>query len=80
MVSECANPGCHEPFVYFRSGRLFAVPRSEGPMAHATVECFWLCQRCAESMALEFCHSGDRPALVFRHKVASSFQTAECEV
>lgn len=80
MVSQCANPGCHEPFVYFRHGKLFAVPRKEGRAARATIECFWLCQRCAESMALEFRSSSDSPALVVRHKAAARLQTAECKI
>ena len=80
MVSQCANPGCHEPFIYFHSGKLFAVPRREGRVVRATIECFWLCQRCAESMALEFRQDGDHPALVARHNVVGSFQPAECKV
>jgi hypothetical protein len=80
MVSQCANPGCHEPFVYFRSGKLFAVPRRVGRVARATIECFWLCQRCAESMALEFRLSGDHPKLVVHHKVAGSGQAVECKI
>ena len=64
MVSQCANPGCHEPFIYFRSGKLFAVPRGDNGGANATVECFWLCQRCAESMALEFREGDQHPELV----------------
>ena len=27
MVSECANPRCREPFIYYRHGKLFSVPR-----------------------------------------------------
>jgi len=79
MVSQCANPGCHEPFVYFHSGKLFAVPQRIGRVARATVECFWLCQRCAESMALEFRPSGDHPELVVRRKVMASRQPAGCK-
>jgi hypothetical protein len=72
MISQCANPGCHEPFVYFRSGKLLAVPRREGGLAAATVECFWLCQRCAENLALEFRHGDDSPALVARHETSKA--------
>jgi hypothetical protein len=77
MVSQCANPGCQEPFIYYRSGKLFAVPRENGDTPHGTVECFWLCQRCAESMALEFHQGDERPALVARHAASSSFRQVE---
>jgi len=80
MVSQCANPECHEPFVYFRSGKLFAVPRREGRAAHATIECFWLCQRCSESVALEFRPSGNQPSPVVRPKIAGRLQQAECKI
>jgi hypothetical protein len=77
MVSHCANPVCHEPFVYFRSGKIFAIPRKSGAAEHATIECFWLCQRCVQNLALEF-HQGDHhPALVARHIVRESFQRVE---
>jgi hypothetical protein len=43
------------------------VPRAISAVTRATIEYFWLCQRCAESMALEF-HRGDhQPSLVSRH-------------
>ena len=80
MVSQCANPRCHEPFVYFHSGKLFAVPQRIGRVARATVECFWLCQRCAESMALEFRPSDDHPELVVRRKVEGGRRPVECKV
>jgi hypothetical protein len=67
VISECANPRCHEPFIYFRQGKIFAVPRAISAVTRATIEYFWLCQRCAQSMALEF-HRGDHhPSLVSRH-------------
>lgn len=50
LVSECANPGCRAPFLYFREGRLFAVPRKNS----ASTEYFWLCGSCAEEVELEF--------------------------
>ena len=64
MVSECANPRCHEPFIYFRQGKIFAVPRGISAVTRATIEYFWLCQRCAESMALEFRRGDQHPSLV----------------
>jgi hypothetical protein len=66
VVSECANPRCHEPFVYFRQGKIFAVPRGLNEVTRATIEYFWLCQRCAESMALEFRQGDSHPSLVSR--------------
>jgi hypothetical protein len=62
MVSECANPNCRKPFIYFRHGKLFSVPRA---IASATIEHFWLCQSCAESMDIEI-HHGGNPSLIFR--------------
>ena len=77
MVSHCANPGCREPFVYFRSGKLFAMPRRCGGAKHATVECFWLCERCSQDVALEFHQGEHHPALVARRIVADSFRRVE---
>ena len=69
MVSECANTRCHEPFIYFRQGKILAVPRGISAVTRATIEYFWLCPRCAESMALEF-HRGDHhPSLVSRRAI-----------
>lgn len=67
MVSQCANPGCGAPFLYFRDGRLFAVPRRNA----TSIEYFWLCDDCAEQMELEF-HDSDRghgTRVVLRHSV-----------
>jgi hypothetical protein len=50
LVAECANPDCHAPFLYFRGGRLFAVPRDD---QHG-VECFWLCPDCYRDLDLQF--------------------------
>ncbi len=79
MVSHCANPGCHEPFLYFRNGKLFAVPRRSSA-EHATIECFWLCQRCAENLVLEIRQGDHHPALVTRHMAVGSFQQLECKL
>ena len=56
MVSECANPGCRTPFLYFREGRLFAVPRKNS----ASTEYFWLCGSCAEEVELQFGNRDDQ--------------------
>ncbi len=74
MVSECANPRCREPFVYYRHGKLFSVPRrSAGVASKATVEHFWLCDICAKSMAIEVRHSGN-PLLVTRRPIGNMLQ------
>ncbi len=49
MVSECANPQCATPFLYFNRGSLLVLKarrRCEG-QAGNNVEWFWLCERCA---------------------------------
>ena len=68
MVSECANPSCRKPFIYYRHGKLFAVPRAIASATRATIEHFWLCQSCAESMAVEV-RQGDNPSLVSRRRL-----------
>jgi len=73
MVSECANPRCHEPFIYYRQGKLFSVPRRNTTAKRATIENFWLCQSCAESMAIEVRHSGN-PSLVSRRTFGNKLQ------
>jgi hypothetical protein len=73
MVSECANPRCREPFIYYRHGKLFSVPRGTAPVTRATIEHFWLCQSCAESMAIEVRHGGN-PSLVSRQPAGNILQ------
>jgi hypothetical protein len=62
MVKKCANPRCSEPFLHLAQGRLFAVRReSRSPINSNSGdtsecsdgwECFWLCDRCAETMTV----------------------------
>lgn len=73
MVSECANPRCREPFIYYRHGKLFSVPRRTAASTRATIEHFWLCDVCAESMAIEVRHGGS-PLLVSRQPVGNILQ------
>ncbi len=64
MVSKCANPGCSNPFLYWRQGKLFRIEISARPEAvsgdagakhHASrVEFFWLCATCAPRMTVSF--------------------------
>jgi hypothetical protein len=80
LVSQCANPNCQEPFLYLRSGKLFAVPRRNGPPSQATIECFWLCQSCAESLIFEFAQDDQHPTLVSRHLFGGSAHQIECKL
>lgn len=74
MVSACANPSCRKPFVYYRHGKLFSVPRRSAAAAtQITIEHFWLCDVCAESMAIEVSYSGN-PLLVSRRPVGDMLQ------
>ena len=63
MVSQCANPGCGAPFLYFRDGRLFAAPRKNSP---AGIEYFWLCAHCAQDVDLKFSERDNEPTVVPR--------------
>lgn len=71
MVSRCANPECGEPFVYLRNGHLFTLPRNHSASSRATVEFFWLCERCAEVLRPEFGQGAHGLALVARHEYHS---------
>jgi hypothetical protein len=73
MVSECANPNCRKPFIYYRHGKLFSVPRAIASATRATIEHFWLCQSCAESMDIEV-HHGGNPSLVSRQSSGKILQ------
>jgi hypothetical protein len=73
MVSQCANPRCGEPFIYYSHGKLFSVPRSTVASTHATIEHFWLCETCAQSMAIEVRHGGN-PLLISRASVRNTLQ------
>jgi hypothetical protein len=68
MVSECANPSCRKPFIYYRHGKLFSVPRAIASTTRTTIEHFWLCQSCAESMTIEV-RQGANPSLVSRRRL-----------
>lgn len=76
MVSECANPRCHEPFIYYRQGRLFTIPRRSHSVTRATIEHFWLCERCSESMVFQI-RSGEDPLLVSRHGISGNLHQVE---
>ena len=73
MVSQCANPRCQKPFIYYRLGKLFSVPRSTVSSTHATIEHSWLCETCVQSMAIEVRHGGN-PLLVARSSVRNMSQ------
>ena len=59
MLEKCANPKCSAVFRKIGDGKLFRVPRvgtEPGPSGRAkktvTMEHFWLCSKCAETMTL----------------------------
>jgi hypothetical protein len=59
MITNCANEMCSQPFRFFRGGKLF-IQESNTPLADpsaadgmpSTLEHFWLCEHCAETMTL----------------------------
>lgn len=51
MVSECANPACHTPFLYLRDGKLIAT-RSQTSDDRTRVEYFWLCASCSSQLSM----------------------------
>ncbi len=64
MISKCANPECSASFRYLHEGKLFQfeVRLFDEPLIdHSTtshnekpseIECFWLCDSCASTMAI----------------------------
>jgi hypothetical protein len=64
MVRTCANPACSEPFVYFRSGKIYLIDRrkpnslQESQAQAASDEYFWLCGKCAGTMRVVLCADG----------------------
>jgi len=59
MLSKCANPGCFASFRYLHEGKVFRLERSDPRQSthdeHCrSVEYFWLCTACAESLKLVF--------------------------
>jgi hypothetical protein len=68
MLSKCANPSCTASFLYFHQGKLFRMetemlahdPRQAAAVAkiERRTEFFWLCDRCASEMTLEYDSKG----------------------
>jgi hypothetical protein len=68
MLSKCANPSCTASFLYFHQGKLFRMETetaesAAGPTAASArivrrTEFFWLCDRCASEMKLEYDSKG----------------------
>jgi hypothetical protein len=66
MLSKCANPSCSASFRYFHQGKLFRMetdaPGHNGTTSAAKTvrrtEFFWLCDKCASEMTLEYDSKG----------------------
>jgi hypothetical protein len=52
MVSQCANPKCRVPFLYFSEGKLIALKLHSASLARERVELFWLCAACCNDMTV----------------------------
>ena len=56
MVAKCANPTCGRAFRYLCEGRLFRLERDpafhSGAELDPSIEYFWLCGGCSDSMSL----------------------------
>lgn len=59
MLAKCANPECTAVFRRLGDGKLFRVPRvatasspSGAGKKTVTMEHFWLCNKCTETMTL----------------------------
>ena len=63
MVSTCANPKCSVPFRTLHTGRLFLVDPRERQRGVSNevkrLDCYWLCDHCAELFTLEFGPTGE---------------------
>jgi hypothetical protein len=63
MTAKCANPSCSEPFIYFRTGRIFLidVPGMNSPFGVSSrrgPEYFWLCGECCRTMRVVLDRTG----------------------
>jgi len=74
MVSKCLNSQCSAAFKYLGRGRLFRVNFTEAGRRSAMagekavvsvfsktnpVEHFWLCEKCATTMTIQFSDAGE---------------------
>ncbi len=59
MVSECVNQKCRAQFLYFRRGKLVAVPRRRNSPSGSHVQFLWLCGDCVRDMNLQISLTGD---------------------
>jgi len=78
MISKCANPECPASFHYLHEGKLYGFRREHGAAAlpaGAQTEWYWLCSRCARTLALdpsgELVPVAERPAAVHTHREAA---------
>ena len=64
MVSKCANPSCDQLFRYLRKGTVFFLERTpSSKRVGGSVEHFWLCDECSETLTLRF-DMEQRPQIV----------------
>ncbi len=94
MLSHCANPQCHKPFLRLREGKLFlvetdrvakpgqpAVPpfvRAKQPQRH--VEHYWLCDGCAAEWTLMYDKDNGVALTPLRRPVTSMAAAAQSGV
>jgi hypothetical protein len=89
MLSKCATPGCPATFLYLHQGKLFRLDTSVEILAHipvrevtspsSCVEFFWLCDQCAEVLALGY-NKGTGITVVPPAKELARAQTASGRV
>jgi len=55
MISQCLNPACKVPFLYFSDGHVFVVQKKT---QSGIVEHFWICGDCVEKFGLRIDDTG----------------------
>lgn len=53
---RCANPGCQEEALYFRSGSLHWIdnpPQLDGTPRHRATRLIWLCAECSRNLVVQ---------------------------
>jgi hypothetical protein len=65
MVNHCANPKCAKPLHYLREGRIFVFEATasgldSGAKKAHSLEHYWLCGDCSQTLFLEKTMTGIR--------------------